>query len=242
MYDKLSPRGKRRFLNGIIVSAIMLFIIGFFIGKSGDNQEAEEQMVQETESMEEGFSYSDLQDNEEIDTEIKKETEEFEGEEPMHGEYKHDNPEVDYDEDAKIEVSTLKDAFSQKQINQAKEVSEKFVELYYAFDGDNPTKHIEKVKQYGTEQLLNKITGQIIRPTAEYYSRKPLEIEVFEPYEPEENTMHLKARVIGEVYNSEGEITKEEIAEYDIKLIPTEDSFKVNDYTYQTYIQGEIEG
>ncbi len=231
LFNNLSPKAKRIVFNSIIVFTVMLFVLGYFIGKSAEKEENKNDKIEEVKN--EGFSYSDMENDKE------KKTENVEENEPSHEEYKQENPEVDFDENAEIEVNVLSNKFTQEQINEAKNVVQKFTEAYYPFDGNNPTQSIENAKPFVTEELLNKIVGQVVRPTFEYFSRKPIKIEVYEPYEPEKEIMNLIARVTGEVYNADGALSNKETVEYNIKLVPFENTFKINDYTY-TSLRGDF--
>lgn len=229
MFENLSPRGKRIVFNSIIVLAVMLFIFAYFIGKSSDSEKKDKKETsQDTEEVQqEDFSYSDLNKVEE--------------EESKDGEhYTQENPETDYNPNAKQEVNVLSDSFTEDQINQAKKNVQQFIEAYYPFDGKNPTQHIEKAKQFMTEKMQKEVEGQIVRPTNDYYSRKPTKIEIYEPYNPEKGKMNLVARVEGEVYNSKGTLTKKETVEYNITLVYEDNTFKVSNYDY-TSLKGDTE-
>lgn len=236
MFENLSPKGKRMVLNGIIVSAIMLFIIGFFIGKS--DEEKKEVNSEETEetNTDVGLSYSDLhspiKENEEHMEVSETQTEE---EQPMHEQYEHENPEIDFDENAEVEINILEDFFSKEEIDKAKEVSESFIKAFYTFNGDTPTKHIDEALKFVSDSLSEELKGEIVRPTYNYYSRNFTEIFVYEPYNPKEEEMNIRVRVEGEVFNSDGEQTRTETLDYDLKLIPYEDTFKINEYSFITY-------
>lgn len=240
LFNRLSPKGKRFILNGIIVLAIMLFIIGFLIGKSNetDKTNKETQQQEETENMVDGFSYSDLNNkgnqnssNDEQNNENK----------PMHKAYEQENPEVDFNKNAEREVSVLEDYFNKKEIAKAKKVTKAFLKAYYPFNGDKPTKNIEKALKYSSEKLQEDITGKVVKPTYEFFKREITEIEVYEPYDPSGEQMELKARVKGKIFNSKGKLTEKEILEYDLKLISFKDTFKVDDYSYTTLNLGANE-
>lgn len=235
MFEKLSPKGKRLFYNGIIVFAIMLFIIGYIIGSLDDKEKTEnEQAIEDNKKNEtsegEGLSYSDLHENQQDDS-----SHSSEKDEPMHEDYTLQDPEVDFNENAEREISILEDYFSQDQIDKAKELSKAFITALYSFDGDNPKQHIEKAFSYVTDSLKQKIKGNVVRPTYNYHSRRYTEIFVYEPYNPSGDYMNIKVRIKGNVYNSNGEKTKEEILDYDLKLIPFEGTFLIDDYSYLTF-------
>jgi hypothetical protein len=235
LFENLSPKGKRIVLNGIIVSAIMLFIIGFLIGKSNEKKEEVEDENTEEMDTETGLSYSDLHrstdDNEE---QVNSETE-LEDDQPMDEHYEHDNPEIDFDINAEREINILEDYFSKEEIDKAKEVSESFIKALYTFNGDTPTKHINEATKFVTEALSDEIKGKIIRPTHNYYSRKLTDIFVYEPYNPTKEEMNIRVRVEGKVFNSNGDETKTEILDYDLILTSFEDTFKINDYSFISY-------
>lgn len=217
----------------------MLFIIGYFIGKAIEKKETKEETEQASEfDIEENFSYSDLHDNKdqmEEDQQVKEENE------PMHDHYEFENPEEDFNENAEQEINTLENFFTKEEIEKARKVSKDFIKALYTFDGDNPTKNITEALKFVTEPFKEKLQGNIIRPTHNYFSREYTDIFVYEPYNPTEEVMNLKVRVEGKVLNSSGQEVRSEIVEYDLKLVPFEDTFKINDYSFTTFRQGDKE-
>lgn len=217
-------------MNSIIVSTIMLFIIGFFVGKAEENKKKNEQEQQAIENKEDGLSYSDIYGDPQED----QENEEDHEDDPLHDHYNYENPELFLDENAEREVNILEDFFTKEEIIEAKKVSEEFIKNYYPFDGDNPIKHIENSFKFCTDDLKEKLSRGNIKPVADYYSRNYIEISVFEPYDPAENEMIINVRVTGEVFNAEGKKVDNELVEYELNLIPYENTFKIKDYSYKS--------
>ncbi len=226
--NRLSERGKRIVFNGIIVFAIMLFIIGFMLGKQEESNSANEEETH-SETSYDGFSYTELQGSE--NDNIQNDSHEAENNEPM-DDYEMEDPESDFDKNVEREVRVLEDYFTNEEVEEAKEVAIQFVENYYSFNGEIPLENIENAMEYVSEDLQETIKAKVIRPTADYYKRETISIEVYEPYNPSSEDMELSVRVKGEVFNMEGDVTKEETIDYHLKLIPFEDTFRVNEMSY----------
>lgn len=246
MQEQVSSRSRRFLINGIIVFAIMLFIIGFYIGKSNEDK-ANENLLEETIErennkeeneidLEGGFSYSDLigtnVEHEENESSLVQEADENT---TKHGKYEHENPEVDFDEKAEREINILEDFFTKEEVEEAKKVSELFVKAFYSFNGTKPLEHIENALEFATESLQEEMRGQVTRPTHEHFLKEYKEVFVYEPYNPQRKSMILKVRVEGTIFNSEGEEVRDEILEYDLILVQFEDTFKIDKYTYRTF-------
>lgn len=225
----------------IIAIAVVLFTFGYKEGKQFNEQQAKAEKIAEEKAEktnEGGFSFSDLEDDEhskdEQNTPQGHELEEDENEH-LHGTYEYeDNPTADYDENAEVEMPQLSDYFDQEQIQNAKNVSEAFVSAIYPFDGHNPSRSVEKATDYTTDILKSQLTGKIPRPTDSYFSKELNNIEVYEPFNPTDDYMNLRVRVEGKVFDKDGKKTKEEVAEYNMKLISSDDTFKVDNYEYST--------
>lgn len=225
MFEKLSPKGRRILFNSIVAFAIMLFIIGFIIGKH-DESNAESANNELQNNVEEKTNVAnDKLKNFNEDKKTKKEEAE-----PM-DEYEEEDPADDVEEQ---EINTLEDYFSKDEIKKAKQTSEKFVSTYYPFDGDNPTKNADKAIKYCTDKLKQELTNQITRPTNDFYSRKTKEISVYEPYKSKKDEMVFNVRVTGEVYNAKGKKVRTENVEYQLVLVPDGDTFKVDEYLYSS--------
>lgn len=207
MFEKLSPKGRRILFNSIVAFAIMLFIIGFIIGKHNESN---------AES-----ANNELQNNVEEKTNV------------ANDKLKNFNEDKKTKKEEQ-EINTLEDYFSKDEIKKAKQTSEKFVSTYYPFDGDNPTKNADKAIKYCTDKLKQELTNQITRPTNDFYSRKTKEISVYEPYKSKKDEMVFNVRVTGEVYNAKGKKVRTENVEYQLVLVPDGDTFKVDEYLYSS--------
>jgi hypothetical protein len=233
VYERLSTKGKRIVLNSIIVSAVMLFIIGFYIGKSEENKENDKN--QSEPKVEDNLTYSELHKGDISENKIREDEMKGDGIEedmPMHGQYESGNPE-DFVERNDKDIVTLETYYTKEEVSEAKRIAENFVKVYYPFDGDDPMKNIEESLKYVSDDLKQKFTIQMARPIDNYYSRTYTDIHVYESLNPEEKEMRLNVRVEGEVYNSKGQKVKDEICDYQLKLVPFEDSFRIDSYYYQ---------
>lgn len=204
----------------MVVIAIMLFIIGFNIGKDleGEKDKAELENQKE-EQYSEVYSPSDsiiqLDDSD--------------SEEHEHEHYDYSNPEVDKEKIPTNQSSTLSDYFSKEDIRESRKVSESFIEAYYPFNGDKPIENLENAKEYMSERLFEEYRRNIPRPTQSIYKKKVKSIESYEPYDPSENYLEWNVRVVGEVFDSNGELHKEETYDYALKLTKVDGIFKVQE-------------
>ncbi len=234
MIERLSPRVRKWVLNGIIVFAIMLLVFGFIRGKSLENEQ-DTGTNDGKANVEEGFSYSDINNPDSIGNDSNSLQPQTNRRKDMAMDSYEDDPNIT-EVSGEREVNVLADFFSESEINRAKEVSKQFVKSHYQFNGDQPNEHIEKASQFVTDDLKAKMTTNlIVRPTNDNYRRRIVGLEVYESYNPtSKEFLNLIARVKGEVLNIEGEITKREMVEYDLKLVPFEDTFRINEYTYKS--------
>lgn len=219
---------------------VMLFIFGYFIGKANERTEnnAKLRLTEEIKiENEEGFSYLDLTKNY---SESAYSTDQHAVEGKPMDETTDVDPYADFDPNSKREVNILADFYTLEQINAAKDVTRLFIQNFHSFNGDQPSQHIDLASLYVTEELRNSITGKIIRPISNFYSRNIIKLDIYEPYNPSGEDMILNARVEGEIFNSKGELVKKEIVDYEIKIIWIDNAFKVSNYTYTTLNRGDV--
>lgn len=221
----------------------MLLIFGYVLGQQVEEREArlieEQEKQQELIEQEKGYSVADLekqqkQAKEASAREIAEELpdKEFENE-PMHEDYEYaDDPTVDFDKNVEREINSLEDFFTTEEIEQATKTAKDFIQAFYAFNGDKPMEHIENAKEYMTERLYNQLSGGIPpRPSDETYSKEVIELEIYEPYNPnDDENITLVARISGDVMDFKGNKSKEEVTEYEIKLVLKDDNYKVDKY------------
>lgn len=211
----------------MIVFSIMLFIIGFFVGKNieeGQKQAAIKEK-QEQQKKEEGqYSYSHSEKNPKVNHDEH-------SNEAHHEHYITDNPEEDKVDLPTNQTLTLQALFPQKDLAESKKVAEAFVRYYYPFNGDNPLENVEKSKIHMSKALYNTLKGQMVRPTQTIYKKQLTKLEVYEPYNPTDQYITWNVRVIGNVFNSKGELNKKETNDYSLKLIKEDGVFKVDKFT-----------
>ncbi|MBA2176810.1 hypothetical protein H0266_18180 [Halobacillus locisalis] len=135
-------------------------------------------------------------------------------------------------EDDELDVNKLEDFFSQEQITKATEVAESFVEAFYPYNGDRPAQHIEQASHLMSEGLYEERIQSLPRPTVDVFKKELVSISSYEPYDPNDKTMNLSVRAKGKVFNADGELTNEELVEYDLILTKKMDSFVVKSYGF----------
>ncbi len=203
----------------MVVFAIMLFIVGFNVGKKIEEQEAiAEKEKEKDEAYTEVYSPSDLNQSVEESQE-------------EHEHYEYFNPEVDKKSVPEEKSSTLSDYFSKKDIERSRNVAEGFIKAYYPFDGNNPLENIENAKEYMLGSLYERFKEFIAKPTQTIFRKELKNIEVYEPYDPPKDYIKWNVKVTGEVFDTEGNITKEETYTYSLQIIKDNDSFKVQDFS-----------
>lgn len=203
----------------MVVITIMLFIIGFYIGKDVEKEEEKAELKrQKEEQYTEVYSPSDSPKNLE-DSE----------DEHEHENYEYENPEVDKEEVPTTQSSTLADYFTKEEIEASKKVAEDFIEAYYPFNGDKPLENLENAKEYMSERLFEEYRSSVPRPTQSVHSKEIISLEAYEPYDPSENYLEWNVRVVGEVFDSNGELNKEETYDYTLKITKVNETFKVQD-------------
>lgn len=221
----MSSKGKRYLINSMIVIPIMLFVIGYMVGEKIEKKEEKEKLKEEQVSLGESFSHSEV---DRYHTEEDDNHQSNADQEHYHGEYEYENPEVDKNEEPLEKSTTLSDLFDEKELEESKEVARKFVAAYYPLDGENPAGNIDKSKEYMTSALYRDLKGEIVRPTNTVFKKKLTSIEVYEPYNPTDEHITWNVRVKGEVFDIKGNLTKDEIYDYSLKLIKENQEFKVD--------------
>ncbi|GAE93055.1 hypothetical protein JCM21714_2090 [Gracilibacillus boraciitolerans JCM 21714] len=111
-------------------------------------------------------------------------------------------------------------------------LAKNFSENFYSFNGEYPLMYKEKYQFYITDQLKNKLSEGITRPTFQEFYREVQEIHVYESLEANGEYIKLIARINGNVLNQDKSEEKEEIVEYTLQIVKVDDQYKVHDYAY----------
>lgn len=200
----------------------MLLIISFLIGKNLEEKKKQENVKQEHKEKGENFSYSSTK-KASYESDLKNEQKGNEN-------YKYNNPEIDKVAIPKEQPITLSKFFSESDIEASKKVAEAYITLYYPFNGDNPSGNVENAKQYMSDALYNSIKGQLVRPTQMVYKKELTQIDVYEPYNPTDKYITWNVRVKGNVFDTQGNQTKEETYDYSLKMVKVNENFKVDKF------------
>ena len=207
----------------------MLFIISFFVGENIEEEKklAEKKEKQVQQIKEEQFSYSNSEEKDSSNENTSEKQEERYGKD-------EDYPDISnleaLKEQEKEKAITLKDIFPQHDLDESNEVAEAFITLYYPFNGDYPMENVENAKIHMSKALYHSNKGQQVRPTQTVYRKELISVEVYEPYNPTDKHITWNAIVVGKVFNSQGELNKEETYDYSLKLIKEDGSFKVDKF------------
>lgn len=221
----MNPKWKNLLINSMVGTSIMLFIISFVVGQRMETEKAA--MHAARQSSGESFTYSSASAKEDP---IKDET----GNEP-----KSDLQRMEPNEDLrevirkgtdgeKVSIRTYSEFFSKEEIQDSKEVARKFMESYYRFDGNKPTKHVDKAKKYMTRELYSLLSEEIPRPTIRVFEKELDRLELYEPYDVNGERLVWVARIHGTVYGQDGKKSKDEVVEYRL-VMAKEAGLKVDD-------------
>lgn len=223
----------------IIVIALTAFIGGLLFALFSYPRTQE--IVPSEENENEVMDYTSRRNsNETNDEEIEKNTEKQEeveeSEEDVPGELDGNENYYERPEAQPVDESELSTSYSEligeKTVKETKEFTNDFIEIYYNFDGDDPTRFIEEVKEYMTEDLYERLIETPETPTHYHFKRNYIESEIEESKAFQEKSDEIIPYIVyvdGEVIDVLGE-EKQEIRDvYRIILMKDGDEYKVSD-------------
>ncbi|MFD2760458.1 hypothetical protein [Lentibacillus juripiscarius] len=217
----MGEKAKNIIVYSVMVIIITLFLVSIFVGKTMPEDTSNDVSKVNTTSNQPVRAY-------------KGRTEETKGTttDPNVIQENHEQQEIETpDPDTlKEPKSFYRKYFSDEQIKQSKKVAKQFATNYYAFNGDRPTQHIKNARAYMTDKMYQKLVEKTPKPTATIYKKQIVSAEVYEPYEPSKEYFVWKVRITGDIYNSKGKKTKQEIVNYTLKMKQTEETFQVRNY------------
>lgn len=210
------------------------------IGKNLESEREEAEKRQEDvafEQIEDEFSMAQLSsDHQDLDHEHHNDSyNHFDDDDHIHNhpDYEYaDQPDVDFDPHYENEIPVLADFYEDEVISKAYSASESFVKAIYEYEGESIADAFEKAQEFATPELVEQKLSLVPRTTSEMYSRELIEIDAYEPYNPDGNDLILHVRVSGQCYDFNGEETFIEIAEYRINVESNPNSVKVKDFKY----------
>jgi len=187
----MNPKTKNILINSMIGLAFALLIFSFVVGKNIISEKKEKEVQEQQEETDFSFGSSSNQQN------------------------MSDNPKR---EEIPVEVKELKDFFSEEDIDASKETARQFSEKYYQFNGGDPLSHVENAKPYMTTALYTKLSQSPPRPTLSTFKKEVNTIDLYEPYDVSGQEIAWMSRINGTVYDQKGNITKEEVLEYRLRM------------------------
>lgn len=136
----------------------------------------------------------------------------------------------EYSDGEKFEYFTLEEIFGVKEVKEAKEVAEKFIEQFHNYDGNEPDKYIKKAEEYTTNDFYKSLIGNLEVPYQDSFYKEFVSLEHHvSSYKPEgEGTIPLIYYVNGINISFNKEKTFETIDIYILELLKTTDGYKVN--------------
>jgi hypothetical protein len=199
----MNPKTKNTLINSMIGLALVLLIFSFVVGKNIISEKKDKGIREQQEDAD--FSFGS----------------------PSNQENMSDNPKK---EEIPVEVKKLEDFFSEEDINASKETARQFSEKYYQFNGGDPLSHVENAKAYMTTALYIKLFQSPPRPTLSTFKKEVKTIDLYEPYDVSGQEIAWMSRINGTVYDQKGNITKEEVLEYRLRMTRENDKgYKVAD-------------
>lgn len=137
---------------------------------------------------------------------------------------------AEHRDDEKFEAFTLNEVFGEKEVKEAMNVAEKFIEQYHNYDGNEPKKYIEKAKEYTTNEFYLFLLDNLQIPYQDSFYKEFVKLEHHvSSYKPEQR------EVIPLIYYVDGinisfykEKTSDTTDIYILELVKTTDGYKVN--------------
>ncbi|TMN20937.1 hypothetical protein [Lentibacillus cibarius] len=220
----MDEKTKNIIVYSVMAIIITLFLVSIFVGKtmpkdaSNDVSTENGALEQNNQTVREYNELTEEASGTAIESNIIQEN---------HEQQEIDTPDPDT---LKEPESFYRKHFSGEQIKESRKVAKQFATNYYAFNGDKPIQHIKNAHAYMTDKMYQKLVEKTPRPTAAIYKKQIVSAKVYEPYEPSEEYFVWKARVTGDIYNSKGKKTRQEVVNYTLKMKQIEETFRVRNY------------